>query len=251
MIKKYILLLTFIAMWFIQYNNAKAYDTYKYGDEIKFNGNTYYVLEESDSNQDYIYLIKGEALTVKELQKYGKDENGNLFIDKYIDKSDDEEFNNYIRFYTSETCAIKCNEYVGTECHSPEYITSGCTNNYDQSDIKKILENWKNDNFYDEELKIIDGYSVKLLTYDEIINDLHYELTFHESTGGYDSYTDYSRTDNTINIDSLDKLSWTMSKADDKMKLYTISYKVNSTDVIESASVVPTIYLKKCALNKT
>ena len=61
-------------------------------------GSDYYVIENSDENQDYVYLLKKKPLTKNQLIKYGKDENGNFFVNKYVDYSDDEIVNMHQKY---------------------------------------------------------------------------------------------------------------------------------------------------------
>lgn len=222
-----------------------AYKSYKYGDKVNVMGSDYYVIENSDENQDYVYLLKKKPLTTNQLIKYGKDENGNFFVNKYVDYSDDEIVKyDEIAFYTSETCRAKCNEFVGTDCSSREYIRSGCTNDYEKSDIKKVLENWKNDYFDESELKVVNGYSVKLLSRDDIIDKLHYELQTVVICD--DSVTGYYSTENSLDVSLY---SWTMTGSDDTSKeIINDSDHLSDRYVYDIGSVQPTVYLKKCAI---
>ena len=59
-------------------------------------------------------------------------------------------------YYTSETCG-----YV-----DGSWISSGCTIDYAQSEVKYAVDAWAQAKFTDQ-LKIVDGYSARLITYNE------------------------------------------------------------------------------------
>jgi len=52
-----------------------------------------------------------------------------------------------------------------------ESDNSNCINDYNLSDIKKVVDNWTKDNFNSSDLIEVDGYSSRLLNYDEINNN--------------------------------------------------------------------------------
>lgn len=239
---------------FLKYDLVYAYKSYKYGDKVSIYGYDYYVLEDSGENQDYIYIIREKYLSNNELYKYGKDENGELFVNKNIGLDDKYRIKDgEISFYTSDTCYVKCDEVINNDCNVYSYVSDNCNNDYDTSDVKKILENWKKDNFEDYELNVVNGYDVKLLDYEDLVNKLKYEYVTITSDSG--NYSEYYSTNNTLKIDDKNEgnyYSWTMFKADDKNYVYAFNNgKISDYKVYNSHRVRPTLYLKKCTLDGT
>ena len=69
-------------------------------------------------------------------------------------------------YYSSETCG-----YVGGS-----WVETGCTTNYAQSEIKYVVDGWTADKLKTEDLKKDSlGYKARLMTYDELVNNLGYE----------------------------------------------------------------------------
>ena len=60
-------------------------------------------------------------------------------------------------YYTSETCG-----YV-----NDTLVISGCTTDYNLSDIKYVIDNWSNAVFQNEELKAVNGNKARLITIEE------------------------------------------------------------------------------------
>lgn len=59
-------------------------------------------------------------------------------------------------YYTSETCG------------SENGVYDGCTTDYDQSEVKYVVDAWAQAKFTNNELKIVDGYSARLVKYNEL-----------------------------------------------------------------------------------
>ncbi len=55
--------------------------------------------------------------------------------------------------------------YISATCNG--YDNSGCTTSYASSEVKYAVDAWAAAKFQDSELKTVDGYSARLITFDE------------------------------------------------------------------------------------
>lgn len=107
-------------------------------------------------------MLKAEPLTVEKLNKYGINH-----LNNYV-----EQVNNIgtatsdgrVAYYSSDVCGY----------YNRSRIVTGCTNDYNDSDIKYILDKWSDDMLNDTDLVNDKGYKIRLITLDEVIN-LGYE----------------------------------------------------------------------------
>ncbi len=113
-----------------------------FGDEVIYNNEKYYVIEESDNTKKHVTLLKSELLTLEEV---------NMYSSNYV--SQDGEY----PYYENDSCNENNQTY--------------CNNNFDTSNIKRILDNWSS--VYNN-LVNIDGYRVRLIRYNELLNNLGY-----------------------------------------------------------------------------
>lgn len=58
-------------------------------------------------------------------------------------------------YYTSETCG-----YTAVDAT----VSTGCTNDYNDSDIKYVVDNWSQNKFQDNELKKVNSYGARLIS---------------------------------------------------------------------------------------
>ena len=127
-----------------------TYTAYNVGDEVSYNGVDYYVIKDSDTTEDSVTLLKAEPLTVDEVNTYGVGH-----VNKYTSSATGTavDSNGYggMAYYTSETCGYVNNEWVET----------GCKNDYSSSEIKYVVDSWKN-------VKAPLATEARLMTYDEI-----------------------------------------------------------------------------------
>ena len=228
--KKIILSIIFLIGVIILYNSdvVFAYNSYNFGDKIRFRGNNYYVIEESNSDKDYIYLMRENTFSVNEINAYAKDEEGNLIISS---------LSNSVEFYYSDKCKVGMYGSVIDD--------SGCTADYKKSSVKKILDNWKNEIFEEDELASIDGYEVKTLT----LNDIMDKFYFEEQQGLYGQVR-VGRSSETPSF--LPSNFWLMDISNDSIEVNSISSdQISSSKVYNKNNILPTVYLKKCALEGT
>ncbi len=138
------------------------YRVYHQGDKITLNNEDYYVIADSGADKDYVTLFKLYALTSQEVNNYGIG-----YINRYTQNSIGTTNSGIVAFYSSETCG-----YV-----NGSLVTTNCITNYDESDIKHIVDDWAN-NVFNSQLKEVDGYKARLLTYDEATgNNDKYKVT--------------------------------------------------------------------------
>ena len=109
-------------------------------------------------------MLKAEPLTVEEVNRYSV---GHVNKYTYSSKGTAYNFEGFgaIAYYTSETCGLV----------NGLYTDSGCINNYNESDIKYVVDGWVNDKFsLDDLVEDETGYSARLLTIEELRNNLGY-----------------------------------------------------------------------------
>lgn len=157
---------------------------YIIGDKINFNGVDFYVIAPSTTATEYVTLLKAEAFKYDEIMKYGEGH-----INMYTDSMDiDSAYrvpNNingygYMAYYTSSTCGYNENR---------QFNSSGCTNDYNKSEIKYVIDAWVNEIIGNENLLVDSfGYASRLITIEELTENLGYIIenvnTVYPSSGG-------------------------------------------------------------------
>ena len=183
-----------------------AYKEYFVENIVVLNGEQYYVIEDSDKNQDYITLLKKYPLTVAEVNLYGKSGTADNHVNKYTRQSIGQAYNlsgyGGIAYYSSEHCGWydSASGSVDTSACESEHATS-----YESSDIKYVVDNWSDDKFKNNELKEVDGYSARLINTSELNSDLFYSQ--NKSNYNYSKYSWIHAP-----IDGVYWQYWTMSK---------------------------------------
>ena len=134
---------------------------YHQGDKITLNNEDYWIIADSGAGQDYVVALKDKPLTVEEVNTYGGVGTENNHVNRYTEVSQGTAYNSNgygaVAYYSSETCG-----YV-----DGNVVTTACTSNYDDSDIKYIVDNWSNSKFEINILKDVDGYKSRLIKSDE------------------------------------------------------------------------------------
>lgn len=221
------------------------YSLYTKGKNVTYNNDEYYVLETSKKDQNYVTLLKKDPLTYNELVSHkGK------YSEDFIEDNNGVGLANYFK---SDTCYLVNADY---DNHIYEDVNIGCTNEYEKSFVKNVLDNWSKDKFKDEDLVSIDGYKVRLLKVDELLDKLGYDIN--------NIITDnhYLKTDNVPWWIYDSKYNyWTMSGLHDFNRVvYTIlkNGNVNAHDfgtggcgdncVYSKNAIRPVINVDKCAL---
>ena len=137
--------------------SSPANQAYSIGDEVSYNNVDYYVIADSDVNETSVTLLKKTPLTVAEVNEYGAGH-----INRYASSSVGTAYNNNgyggMAYYTSETCGYVNNDYV----------YSGCTTDYAQSEVKYAVDAWK-------AAQAPAATSARLITIDDLEDNLGYE----------------------------------------------------------------------------
>ena len=147
--------------------SAEVYQSYNIGDIITYNGMNFYVIENSDENSDSVTMLKAEPLTVDEVNTYGAGHVNRYTVNSVGTARDNNGYGEMV-YYSSETCGYP-NGSSGSR------VETGCTTDYAQSEVKYAVDAWAKDKFQARDLKKDEtGYSARLITYDELINNLGY-----------------------------------------------------------------------------
>ena len=126
-----------------------VYDEYSVGDTIELAGSNWRVIKDSSSEEDYVTLMKETVLTNAELGSYTP----------------------------------------GQGYNTVRFIYDWSNTDYDNSKIKDALTYYMSNFLNQEKLKDIDNYKIRLISKEELINNLFFEIT--------DNDGDYHSTDNT------------------------------------------------------
>lgn len=186
-------------------------EQYTKGEEITYNNQKYNVLYDIENTQDYVPALKRKPLTTSEIG---------------------DELSDTIQYYSSDNCNIINGN------------TSGCTNDYKQSFVKDAMENWANDNFKNGELKTIDGYKVRPIMHNELIENLGYE------TGYINTYSYLMRTDATPQFVYNQEYTpyWIIGPSENENEAGKLTERYETKSVNNKYKVRPVIFLSKCAL---
>lgn len=196
----------------------KTYKSYHLGNEIEYKGNSYYVVKQYSKNQtNYLMLIRKEHLSENEIRDYYNSE-----------------YNQFeVPFYKSDNCENESN-------------SSDCTNKYDKSIVKEILNNWIKENANEADLVEVNGYNTRIVS----INDLRELFAYH-----YVSSTPYVgwRASSTLTpewVKSDSDMCWIMDYTDDSnTEIYVNGVAGPTKDyVYNNRCIRPIIYLNTCAL---
>ena len=207
---------------------------YVIGNIVEYNEEQYYVIENSVETESTVKLLKAEPLTVEEANEYGSGH-----INMYTDSSQGTvyDINGYggIAYYSSATC--------GYNGHTN--IFDGCLTDYSKSEVKYVVDNWSTS-------KISNGLiESRLITMDELLNDLGFEY-FEENT-----FSGYRKTEDTPTfIFNSNYGYWTMSSLEDNFKsVYAVATNGNSglTSVSSNynnfRTIRPVVIISKSVLN--
>ena len=159
-----------------------VYQTYSIGDEVTYNGMNFYVIENSDENSDSVTMLKAEPLTVDEVNTYGVGHVNKYTRDAEGTASNQNGYGGMV-YYSSPTCGYP------TAGSRSEFKVAGCKSDYASSEVKYVVDAWVADKFKVSDLKEdATGYSARLITYDELTDNLGYEKassgTINPSTNG-------------------------------------------------------------------
>ena len=180
---------------------STTYNAYSVGDTFTLNGDSYHIIENSGTSQDYVVALKDIPLTVSEVETYGVGHiNGHVKSGPYIAGRayDTNGYGNLLYYSNKDTCGYNGTEWVFTDCKT----------SYDDSEVRYAVDAWALDTFKHNELKTVDNYKARLLKYDELTSNLGYAIglgTTGPSSNGVTPDWVYSNQYN----------YWTMSSKDD------------------------------------
>ena len=199
--------------------STTTYTAYQVGDEVTYNNVNYYVIKDSTESEQSVTLLKAEPLTVEEITTYSAGTGAQT------------DGNGGMAYYNSSTCGFVNNDYV----------VSGCTTDYVQSEVKYVVDAWKNAN-------APVATEARLITFDELTEDLGFELQQVDPTQQMYEYTE--STPSWVYNSSYSY--WTMSRCNDSSAGV---WGVSSSRSLETLSVFllygkvrPVIVLPKSAL---
>ena len=212
-----------------------TYQAYKVGDTVTYNNIDFYVIKDSGANDNTVTLLKAEPLTVQEVNTYGGVGTANNHVNMYNCGAETSCFqtayddNGYgsMAYFSSSTC------------DSQTYITTGCTTDYTNSEIKYVVDAWKN-------AEVPDVLEARLIKFDE----LETEPKNVDVCGGNGciitrEFTKYDWLKNYY--------YWTMTPVDNSTTVYGVSVDGGVSDVavnqFSGSGVRPVIVLPKSALN--
>ena len=208
------------------------YHPYSIGDEVTYNNVDYYVIKNSDDTKTNVTLLKSEPLTVEEVNQYGVGH-----INRYHSNSRNTVYNHNgyggIAYYTSNNCMYQ--------------VETGCITNYNDSDIKYIVDRWA-------QAKVPTGMQeARLITFNDLTEDLGYKP---QQTSP--SSEEYLPAENTPNfVYSSNYWYWTMTPLNDTSAfVYAVRSDIISWSTVCSDEpgpvnigvVRPVVTIKKSAL---
>ena len=140
---------------------APTYTAYQVGDEVTYNNVNYYVIKDSGAKESTVTLLKAEPLSVAEVNQFGAGHvNMNVpSSESYYQTAYNQNSYGGMQYYSSSTCGYNGSSWVDSEC----------TTNYAQSEIKYVVDAWKN-------AKAPAATEARLITFDEVKDNLGYEL---------------------------------------------------------------------------
>ena len=249
MMKKIYRILCIICLTIVL-NKVKAYEEYSIGDTVNYKNDSYYVIENSDSDTNYVTLLKAKPFTVDEINKYGQDENGELFINRNVINGDDPEKKIYefpdgsggVSFYNSDFCRAEYTWNVSSFKHN-DSITNECKNTFEESDIKKLLDNWGANTFDSNDLIQVNDYKIRLLDSVDVYKNLNYDWSKRKDYSPHINVLEWFKP-----IPSNSSI-WTMILIGNLNVNILIKDYISSDKVFSVAAVDPVINLSKCSLN--
>lgn len=211
---------------------SNLYESYNIGDDITYNNELYHVIKNSNENSNYLTLLKDKPLTVHELNIYGKDNSGSMFINKYLKNESGnifeyEDGSGGISYATRVYCGDKkkLSDYTTTTPSGEHYEIRYCTTEYDASNVSKVINKWAFN--FDKDLVKVNGYKVSLVDYSIYDEIKEYDWA---KTNKYKYWTKNSRG---------------------KTGVYAISDEGLVVDKLFNKNAVrPVINLNKCAVEK-
>ena len=236
------IIIVFISFITLSGISAEGYEEYKSGDLVRYNDIAFYVLFDSDSTEESVQLLKMIPLTHDEIDYYTDGKAIKFNANEYGGSFRNSIAYGNMAYYYSDNC-YGC-RYSDSRCpRNNEY--TGCNNDYDISNVKKVVDLWTKENFNSEDIvPFEDGYSSRLLKASELVN-------FDSRNDGSSSLYYISNGPNWLIKPNY--YSWVIR--DDSLSERTVyvisSYQyLNSIATFENGAVRPTIRLNKNSISK-
>ena len=191
---------------------------YSVGDTVTFKGDSYHVLDDSGSDQDYITLLKDEPLTVTEIEALG--------LEAYYN-------------WEEEGASADWAGVMYDDDYSSDYASSS---------IKNYVDTWAADKFTSTDLKEVEGYKARLVQKEELRSQFYPSCSESAST----CYSE-STTPSWLYAPNEEYWYWTMTQWNDSSSnvwdVHTDGGLYSYYVYDGSGAVRPVINLYKSALN--
>ena len=227
--------------------SAEEYEEYKSGELVRYKDIAFYVLFDSDSEEDSVQLLKMVPLSHEEINKYTDNKaiklNVNVYSESLVSISNYSFAYGNMEYYYSDNC-YGC-RYSDNRCPRND-VDTGCTDDYNLSNVKKVVDLWTEEYFNsDDIIPFADGYRSRLLKANELVN-------FDSRNDGSSSLYYISTGPNWLIKPNY--YSWVIDdKSSGKERGSVISDSsqyLNSIKTFENGAVRPTIKLKKGSISK-
>ena len=160
---------------------VSPYDGYEIGDVITFNNTNWRVIKDSSEDEDYVTVMKEKVLTNAELGSYAYDS-------------------------TSDTMEFTWTEICHNSNHGYSSSSYNCdnTNSYANSKVKEFLEGTYINTLGANKLKEVDGYKIRLITREELNQNLGWSALDKYATDSDNSqiptwvYTNFGEGQNNV-----------------------------------------------------
>ena len=179
------------------------------GDEVRYKGVEFYVIADSTDDDETLKIMKKDPLKYSEVD-------GLVGQTELISKLNADS-NGYLNmpFFMSDSC-----DSAGPRA-------TGCTNDYEFSDIKQVVDVWGNEKFGSNS-----NIKFRILEMSDLVDNLGYE--FHEPTSPT-AHSFITKSENTPEwMDNFNKMYWTMTAYDDLSTVYGITY--SSVSVVNTSN---------------
>jgi len=238
--KKIIYFIIIFVSIFVLSNSINAWSKYEIGNKVTYNENDYYVIKNSDENNDTVTMLKAEPLSVEEVNTYGGVGTANNHVNMYNASSSNSYYqkaydnNGYggMAYYTSVDCG---------HGQDSNHTDTGCTTDYAQSEVKYVVDAWK-------AAQAPAASEARLIKYDELIDNLGYDHAIWNA-----SYWQVNPEYTPSWVYNSNYWYWTMSQYNDSA---SIVWSVDSGGSfsyinVNSGVVRPVITISKSALGDT
>ena len=205
---------------------------YVVGDIISYKEADWIIIKNSIVDEDYVALMKKNALTASDLGDYAREETCSYYT-----------VTNGYYGCTSNGQIVKVNEMV-----------YGTNNNYNNSNIKVVLNNYVINNNMTNDLKEVDSYNIRLITYDELMGNLGYDPD-HSSGGLRVSFEATENTPTWVYRDFESTAYWIMPHQNDNSSIVIYNIRTDGNldpvNATFSSAVRPVINLKKSVIENS